>query len=183
LDVRSLTWNVTSATSDPKVAESYSAQRQSDGREFRNATIADAVTIPCRLVIPHNGEPLEGIVFKSRSMEVKWDIYIYDFEFLFVRSWTGELQYRAAAQVGPDQITIHSIETSVSNQEFARQAVYFLLATHPLGRVLPHTIDSCVPPDPQTIALLSFSMYGNIGCYATYEDITTIPISMPGGDE
>ena len=183
LDVRSLTWDVTAFTSDSKVAESYNAQRQSNGREFRDATIPNAVSIPCHLVMPHNGDPLEGIVFKSSVMEVKWDIYIYDSQFLFVRSWTGELRYRATAEVGSDQITVHSIETSDGNQKTARQVVYFLLATHPLDRVLPHTIDSFIPPDPQAIALWSFNMYGNLGCYATYEDITTIPISMPDGDK
>jgi len=179
LDVRSFTWNVLATTSDQRIAGSFNAQRHSDGREFIDTAIENASTVACHLVFPHNGDPLEGIVFKADSMDVKWDIYIYDSVFLFVRSWTGQLQYRAFANVGPDKIIIHTIESSASNVETARQAVYFLLATHAMGRVLPHTIPSDTPQNAQQIALLSFSMYGNRGCYATFEDITAIPIPVP----
>lgn len=179
LDVRSLTWNVVATTKDVKIAESFSAQRHFDGRDFIDAAIENASKIVCHLVFPHNGDPLDGIVFKADSMDVKWDIYIYDSVFLFVRSWTGQLQYRAVADVGPDKIIIHTIETSASNVETASQAVYFLLATHAMGLVLPHTIPRNTPDNSQQIALLSFSMFGNRGCYATFEDITTIPLLVP----
>ena len=43
-------------------------------------------------------------------MEAKWEIYIYNSVFLFARSWTGELRYRAAATVGPTEIHITAIE-------------------------------------------------------------------------
>jgi len=181
LDVRSLTWNVVATTGDVKIAESFNAQRHSDGRDLCETVIDNATTIECHLVFPHNGDSLEGIVFKADSMDVKWDIYIYDSVFLFVRSWKGQLQYRAFANVGSDKIIIHKIETSVGNVETAAQAVYFLVATHAMGRVLPHTIPRDTPNDAQQIALLSFSMYGNRGCYATYEDITAIPLPKPTG--
>ena len=51
--------------------------------------------VPTALEFPHSGAALEGIIFKADSMEVKWDIYIYDWLFLFARSWTGDLYYRA----------------------------------------------------------------------------------------
>jgi hypothetical protein len=179
LDVRSFTWNVVAMTSDAKIAATFSIQRNSDGREFIEKTIENARTIESHLVLPHNGDPLEGIVFKADSMDVKWDIYIYDSVFLFVRSWTGQLEYRALANVGPDKIMIHRIETSAEKIETAPQAVYFLLATHAMRYVLPHTIPRDTPQDAQQIALCSFAMYGNRGCYATFEDITTIPLNGP----
>ena len=183
LDVRSLTWNIIATTSDINIAKSFNAQRQSDGREFIGAEIENAASVECDLVFPHNGAKLEGIVYKSDSMEVKWDIYIYDSAFLFVRSWTGQLQYRAFAEITDTEIRIHKIETSSDHIQTAPQAVYFLIGTHAMGRVLPHTIPRDMSDDPQQIALLSFNMYGNLGCYATYEDITQIEIPRPKAEQ
>lgn len=182
LDVRRLTWNVVATTNDAEVAESFNAQRQSDGREYIDAEIENATTVECNLAFPHNGDPLEGVIYKADSMDVKWDIYIYDSAFLFVRSWTGQLQYRALADITDTEILITEIETSADHVETAPQAVYFLLATHAMGRVLPHTIPRDVPDDPQHIGLWSFSMYGKLGCYATYEDVTHIEIPRPQGE-
>lgn len=179
LDVRSLTWNVVATTSDAKIAVSFNAQRQSDGREYIGAEIENATTLACNLAFPHNGAQVEGIVYKAASMDVKWDIYIYGSTFLFVRSWTGQLQYRAFAEITDTEIRIHKIETSSDYTKTAPQTVYFLLGTHAMGRVLPHTIPRDMPDDPQQIAMFSFSLYGNLGCYATYEDITQIEIPRP----
>ena len=115
-------------------------------------------------------------------MEVKWDIYAYDSVFLFVRSWTGQLMYRAFATVGDSEIRIRRIETPSDEADTAPQSVYFLLATHAMGRVLPHTIPRNTPDDPEVIGQLSFSLYGRIGCYATYEDITQIQVQAPQHD-
>lgn len=125
---------------------------------------------------------MEGIVFKADSMDVKWDIYIYGSKFLFVRSWTGDLQYRASAEIFNDRISIHEIEASKSAIENAPQTVKFLLATHAMGRVLPHTIPRDTPDDPKMIALLTFSMFGKLGCYATYEDILKVEIPRPNSN-
>ncbi len=179
LDVRGLTWNVVATTSDVKVAESFNIQRQTDGREFIDAELENSITVECNLFFPHNGDRLEGIVYKANSMDVKWDIYVYGSTFLFVRSWTGQLQYRAFAEITDTGILISKIEASADHIETAPQAVYFILGTHAMGRVLPHTIPREMPDDPQQIGLLSFSMYGNLGCYATYEDVTQIEITRP----
>jgi len=182
LDVRNLTWNVVATTSDKSIAESFLAQRETDGREFLEAEIENSRTIECDLVFPHNGAKLEGIVYKSESMDVKWDIYVYNSVFLFVRSWTGQIQYRAFADITDTNIRIHKIETQTDHIETAPQAVYFIFATHAMGRVLPHTIPRDTPNDPQQIGLLSFNLYGKHGCYATYEDILQITIPRPETD-
>lgn len=179
LDVRSLTWHAVATTSDQRIAESFNMQRQSDGLEFVDVAIHDVQTVTCNLTFPHNGERLEGIVYKADSMDVKWDIYIYDSVFLFVRSWTGQLQYRATACVGENSITINKIEAPADHIETAAQAVHFLIGTHAMGRVLPHTIPPGTPNDEQQIALLSFSMYGTLGIYATFDDVTKVPIPQP----
>ena len=182
LNVRGLTRCVTSTTGDQHIAETFLAQRDSDGREFMGANIETPETLACELTFPHNGDTLEGIVFKAESMDVKWDIYVYDSVFLFVRSWTGKLQYRAFAEIGDSYIRIDKIETSSDHIKTAPQAVYFILGTHAMQRVLPHTIPRETPHDPQKIALWSFSMYGNLAYYATYEDVTQIEIPVGYGE-
>lgn len=179
LDVRDFTWNVAATTDDRQIAETFNAQRKSDGQDLITANIEEAQSVECSMMFPHNGDVLEGIVYKADSMDVKWDIYIYDSVFLFARSWTGQLQYRAFAEIGDIYIRINKIETSHDHIETAPQAIYFILTTHAMQRVLPHTIPRSTPNDAQQIALLSFNMYGKIACYATYEDIIQIAIEWP----
>ena len=109
-------------------------------------------------------------------MDVKWDIYIYDSIFLFARSWTGQLCYRAFATVGLSAIHVTEIECSRADAEIAASHVYFLTGTHAMGRVLPHRLPAGTSEDPMTMATLSFSLFGRLGCYATFDDITSIPI-------
>ncbi len=179
LDCRPLTHSVVATTSDRSVAERYNLLRASDGRDLITAPIIDSVRCPASLRFPHNGAVLDGIVFKAPSMDVKWDIYIYDSVFLFARSWTGELRYRAFATVGPSEIHVTEIECPNFEAKIAASHVYFLIGTHAMGRVLPHRLPEGTSEDPMTMATLSFSLFGNLGCYATLEDITAIPITRP----
>jgi hypothetical protein len=176
LDCRPLTWHVVATTKDKAIAERYNLLRRSDGKDLIDAPINDSIRCPVSLKFPHNGAALEGIVYKADSMDVKWDIYIYRSIFLFARSWTGELCYRAAAAVGPSEIHITEIECPRADAKIAASHVYFLIGTHAMRRVLPHRLPEGTPEDPMTMATLSFSLFGKFGCYATFEDITGIPI-------
>lgn len=175
LDVRPLTQTVVAA-SNMEIAEKYLARRQSDGRDVIDAQIKDSCRIPAALRLPHDGAALEGVVFKSDSFDVKWDIYVYDSVFLFARSWSGDLVYRAFATVAPDHIAIHEIECPRDETEIAPSHVYFLLGAHAMRRVLPHRLPADTPKDPETMAVTSFSLFGNLACYATFEDITGIAL-------
>lgn len=179
LDCRPLTWHVVATTKDKAIAERYNFLRRSDGKDLISASINDSVRCPVSLKFPHNGAALEGIVFKADSMDVKWDIYIYNSTFLFARSWTGELCYRATASVGASEIHITEVECPRSDADIAPCHIYFLVGTHAMRRVLPHRLPDSTPEDPMTMATLSFSLFGKLGCYATFEDITRIPISGP----
>jgi len=179
LDCRDVTWSMVAATADPKVAERFVLLRGSDGKELIGAPIPDPVRLPTSLRFPHNGASLEGVVFKADAMEIKWDIFIYDSVFLFARSWTGELCYRAVAKVGPTEIHITEIECPAKDAEVAASHVYFLIGTHAMGRVLPHRLPATTPHDPVTMATVSFALFGRLGCYATFENVTGIPIIWP----
>jgi hypothetical protein len=169
------------STSDRRIAEQYARLRGSDGRDLISASIPDATRVATSLRFPHNGASLHGIVFKASEMEVKWDIYCYDSTFLFARSWTGDLCFRAAAVVGHEDIHITDIECRRSEAKVAASHVYFLVATHAMGLVMPHQVPGDTPNDPMVIATVSFSLFGNRGWYATFEDVTRLPIPRPGG--
>ncbi len=141
--------------------------------------IPDATHVATSLRFPHNGASLDGVVFKAPEMEVKWDIYCYDSTFLFARSSTGDLRV-AAAVVGHEDIHITDIECRRSDAEVAASHVYYLVATHAMGLVFPHRVPSDTPNDPMVIATASFSLFGNRGWYATFEDVTRIPIPRLG---
>jgi len=180
LDCRPVTWELVSSTADPAIAGRYSALRESDGRDLVGAPIQGAVRVTTSLTFPHDGSALEGIVSKSDVMEVKWDIYIYDSVFLFARSWTGDLIYRARASVGSAEIHISEVECRSEDAGLAASTVYFLIATHAMGRVFPHQVPEELDSDDlMAIAMWSFSQYGSLGCYATPADITSIPIERP----
>ncbi|MBI4503454.1 MAG: hypothetical protein HY700_20130 [Gemmatimonadetes bacterium] len=180
LGCRPLTWNLVSTTGDPAIAASYVRLRKTDGRELIDQAIKDAVRLPVSLEFPHDGARLEGIVCKSDSMEVKWDIYIYDSVFLFARSWTGEPLHRAWATVGSTAIRVTQIECSQGNRDLAAEHVYFLIASHAMKRVLSHCVPCEPSADPTQIATLSFALFGRLGCYAAFEDITRLPIEFDG---
>ena len=178
LDVRSLTWSVIATTTDKNVAESYNYLRNSNGEEYIDKDIENGETIEASLEYPHNGNALEGIVFKSDSMECKWDIYIYNNIFYFTRSWLGELVYKAHAEILADRITIHKIEfPQETGLELAKSDIHFLLKTHAMGQVLPHQIPHYLDSDIN-IALYSFRQFGNKGCYACFEDITDTVVTL-----
>jgi hypothetical protein len=179
LDVRSLTGTVVATTRDRNIAEKYLAMRQSDGRDLIPISIPDSIWIPASLKFQHNGAPLEGLVFKADSMDVKWDIYIYDGCLLFARSWTGELKYRAKIRIEPDAVVITEIQCPQSDARIAPAHIFFLIGTHVMRRVLPHQLPADSSRDPHDMATLSFSLFGNRACYATFEDITEISIPPP----
>src|SRR4051812_38631971 len=70
LDCRPLTQTVVATTSERAIAERYNLLRGNDGRDLVGASITDGVHCATSLKFPHNGAPLEGIVFKANSMDV-----------------------------------------------------------------------------------------------------------------
>lgn len=172
LDIKPFTQTVIAATSDQWIAASFSANRNSDGREFRGREIIGGTEIETNLVYPHNGERLEGIIFQAPEMEVKWDIYIYDDCFFFVRSWTGELTYKARAEITNDKIIINRVEYSINSADdvYAVNSVHFLLKSHAFGQIYPHYVTD-LAVDEKTIAHFSFNQFGNKACYACFEEI------------
>jgi len=172
LDIRSLTHTTLSGSKDKEIVELYSKLRQSIGDEYKDYDVTDFIPTETNLVYPHNGDELCGIAFKSDCMECKWDVYIYDNYFYFTKSWTGELIFKVKAQILSDKIILDEIlHSSCEEKKDVESEVHFLMKSHLFGQPFPHNIPNELTSEKE-IAIWSFSRYGNLACYATYEMIT-----------
>ncbi|GHM99164.1 hypothetical protein WSM22_06540 [Cytophagales bacterium WSM2-2] len=171
LDVREYTLNHTFTTRSKAVAEKYNASRQSDGKEYVGHVFKNATFIETALKYPPIDRTLTDMIFRSQSFDEKWDIYIYDNCFYFVRSWTGDLIYKAYATSDANNVTIHKIEMEGEDKDaVAVSTVHFLVTTQILKGIIPHQVPSYLKTEIE-IAEYSGSAFGNKCWYATYEEI------------
>lgn len=177
MDIRDFTLSMISTTSDQSIAENYSRSRQSNGEEFVGTEPEHSVRIPCDIKYAHNGEKLDGIVFKSPEMEVKWDIYAYGEWFYFVRSWTSDLIYKVRYQNANGALSLKDIYTTKELASEAEQVVHSLMLTHALGRVWPfHAPKHIDPAEGKSIAMYMFSNFGSKATLVTSGDTTKIQL-------
>ena len=165
MDIRDFALSMTSTTSDQAVAENYSKSRGSNGEEFIGTEPDHSIGIQCDIKYPHNGEKLEGVVFKSPQMEVKWDIYAYDEWFYFVRSWTSDLIYKVRYQNSDGALKLNKIFTPKELAPEAEQVVHSIMLTHALGRVWPFHVPAHI--DPREGKKIAMDMFSNFGSKAT----------------
>lgn len=178
LDIRSFTLSMIATTSKKEVAEKFTSLRTSVGNEHIGTNVSNSKSTSTNLTYPHNGASLQGVVFKADSMDCKWDIYIYDGTFYFSRSWTGDLVYKATANVGADLIQLLNIEyPSDMDELLAINNVHFLIMSHAFGKVFPHMIPKGLESE-NDIAAYSFSAFGNKACYASHEQITDTVVNI-----
>ena len=181
LDIRSVTLYIISTTRDKSVAENYTKSRADNGQAYIDYDIPNSSTYQSNLKYPHNGAELEGIVFKSDSMDVKWDIYVYGEWFYFVRSWTSELIYKVHYQNKDTELVLDAIETSLDVQNtpnLHEQNINSIMLTHVLGQVWPYVIPKSMHSSSEKeIALYMFSQFGNKATIATKADTLDLKLN------
>jgi len=173
LDCRSYTQNMISTTKNRMIIETFTNLRSSSGKEYVSKTIENCKVIDTNLIYAHNGTHLEGSCFKAKSMEEKWDIYVYDNYFYFVKSWTGELIFKAFAKICESQILINQIEFNEYKSKdisLIDNNVHFLMMTHAIKKIFPHKVPHNLKTDLE-IATYSFAEFGNKCWYATFDNI------------
>ena len=177
MDIRSITLTMVSTTKDPAVAENYTQSRQSIGKEFINQSPASPKSYKTEFSYPHNGTELEGVVFKSPTMEIKWDIYAYEEWFYFVRSWTSDLIFKAKYENTGDALIFREIVASDSAIEEDAQTVHSIMLTHALGRVWPFHVPIHMREMPaKNLALAMFSQYGSKATVITHANVFDIKL-------
>lgn len=178
LDCRPLTLTSTSTTGDPRIAESFSRLRASDGSQHKGLSPANASRVGCDLRFPFNGETYDGPLFLADVMEDKWDIYLYDGHLYFARSWTGELWLRARIDFSALDARIPWVEAKLDGDYadpiFVISVVDFLVKSHLYRRELPHPVPEEYSDNPEAIANFSMNAFGRWASFARLGDTTGV---------
>jgi hypothetical protein len=163
--------NSLSTTKSPEIAMRYAELRHFRGEGLAANVKQALATIPCSLTYKIDGQPSNGPVFKSQAMEEKWDIYLDAQTLFFCRSWGGELIYRAAVRFAPASLDISCVELCYPADEKAAVGnVDFLIKTHCLSAIALHPLPADAGRNAEKLALFSFSAYGRMGLYGTFEE-------------
>lgn len=169
----------TSTTKDPSIATSFVELRNADGRAHLESQPLP-IEVSGELSLPVPKLPPEGCFSSARQMEEKWDLFHFDHHLFVSRSWTGLLGYTARLQCNGVNLQVSEIRSSQpnDNQHLLRE-LHFILRSHGNRVIMPHPLPSNLPHDDsvaskEQIALHTFSSYGSMGWFGTFED--TIPL-------
>jgi hypothetical protein len=175
-DCSSFVSSMISVTADQQIAETFAALRNSMGAENAGKLPKAPHEVAASLEYPYDGPVADGPLFKAAQMEHKWDIYLYGDRLYFCRSWTGMLTYVAEFSLGDSNLKIVRVWMSgddAHTTEFAIRDIDYLIKSHLYGRRVPHPLPNEIAHDPENVALYSFSQYGNMCSFGTFED--TLP--------
>lgn len=173
LDCRPVTTTSVSWT-DLQTAKTYGELCRSNGEEYAETSPQNATRSEAVLRYPYLGpEPADGPLFTSESMEEKWHVYIYAKTLYFVRSWTGQLVYKAPINFENSAVTVGPVTFDrklAANATDATRDVDFLVCSH-LFKILALAPFSAAPgQQAQDIATHLFEWFGDFAQYASMED-------------
>jgi len=176
------------AMQEPAAAARFAELRQLEPVSLREQHPEDAALIACALQLPFPRPAGEGVVFRAEVMEDRWDLFLVEGWLYFVRSWSGQLVYRASVRFEPGRAFVRAIEApgeaAREDAAFCMREVDYLIKSHALDAMVPHPLPAGLPSDPKQIALFSFSRHGRRGCLATYEDATAFdPVRWAAGQD
>lgn len=176
LDCTQFADGMTSFTSDPGIAEKFNRLRAESGRGLPGANFTPSQSFRCNLEYTITKEPPDGSVFKSRVMEQKWDIYLYESYLFFCRSWTGELTHRALLETAVPRLRVVSVESAHTLPDrLAVRQVDFLIKSHLLLAAALHPLLPELGQDAEKQAQYTFNCYGSKGRYGTLEETLGTP--------
>lgn len=188
-DCRGYTRAAAASPSDPQAVTIFNELRLSDGRETIGTLPEDARPMPCRLHYPRPAWS-EGPLFKARSMEEKWDIYFWEGQLYFARSWSGLLIFRARVEQTETETVITQVDASLlpgnGDPDLAISAVDFLVKSHLYNLDVPvhlpeikfdNPVEAARFKDNEAveIARMVFREYGRKAGFATYGDTLSLP--------
>ncbi len=172
-DCRVFTQSMLSTTSDPRIAESFLAERKRLVIDDPAALPEGATEAACGLSYVYRGEVEDGALCKAATMEEKWDIYLRGDRLHFCRSWTGQPVFAAAFAHGDDTISIDRIWTSGA-PDFSIRQIDYLIRSHLFRTPAAHPLPDDLPREPQAIAAYSFSQYGKRCGFGVYDDTVRV---------
>lgn len=185
LNIRRFALNGNHFAHNRSVEKKFTELRASYGYYLQDIILNEKNTIKCNLSYKHTIPMQDGIVFKADSMQIKWDIYLFNKTLYFSRSLSGELLLKANIGNSDNEIRIKEIKFAQSDlfydePNLAIGYVHFLIYSHLLNHSLPHPIPRMLADnDPMNIALFSYNQFGKKGWYATKDSILDVCSTRP----
>ncbi|MCK5916875.1 MAG: hypothetical protein KAG34_00525 [Cocleimonas sp.] len=184
LDISDFTQNAVATKYNESVVESFNESRADDGKKYEAAAMVHGQAYQANIVYPLNELSMEGVIFKAESMEVKWDIYAYNSWLFFVKSWTGELAYKAHFVTNGDTFVIDKVitgavarmsSTDEEKETYAAQNVHSMIQTHIMNTAWPYKIPEMMRGIPEElIASHMFALFGSKATLATHANVLNI---------
>jgi hypothetical protein len=176
LDCRPILKDYTSWTENQVIAERMAKLDFEAPEVYREKSPQGAKEIHCNLRYPRPDKVDEGRIFTASIMEDKWNIYFLEGYLYFVRSWTGDLIYRAKVDFASNEAIVSMVEASSTTAEpdslLVLGQVDFLIKSHLFKAITPVPIPTSVPSNPKEIVAYSTVFCGRWALYASYEDTT-----------
>lgn len=174
-DCREYAIKMITSTKNQELVSSFLASRDEDGKAYIGKFPLNGVKCEVDLKFDTKGKQLpDGILFKAKQMEEKWDIYKHANYIFYVRSWTRELVYFSnyiptntgfrVNLVVLDENRIHK-----DDPFFEFKVVEFLIYSHILNYQIPHPLPKSLEDNPDKILGFSYSMFGNRGYFGSYD--------------
>jgi hypothetical protein len=174
LDCRQFARQLVSSTGEPAVANTFAMLRGSLGEHVRGRLPVNTILIPCSLQYPLLKGAIDGPVYMASEMEEKWDVFLFDGQLYFARSWTGTLIFKASAEFSRRGLRVTSIAADARagghDTHYVSAQVDFLIKSHLYHLEAPHPLPEDFTDDPEQVAMFSFSPYGRMAAYATFEE-------------
>ncbi|MEI8348890.1 MAG: hypothetical protein WCI77_01950 [Candidatus Omnitrophota bacterium] len=180
LDCRSFSRSALCFAPDYDIAKKFLKLRSSTGENYRDQLPKNMLHIRCNFRYRFEERIPDGPVSIAKAMQDRWDVYLYDSFLYFTNSWSGELLIRAKVDFKNNEFFVSAIDicSDLANRDksLAVRQVDYLIKSHLYRYEVPNPLPRDFPNDSKQIALYSFSFYGRMSSYATYEDTTLIKI-------
>jgi hypothetical protein len=174
VDCREFARQLVSSTGEPSVANTFAMLRTSQGDHVRGRLPRNTLLVSCSLAYPPLKGAVDGPVYLASEMEEKWDVYLFEGQLYFARSWTGALIFRANAEFSRRGLTITSIsadgQAAGKDPHYVTAQVDFLVKSHLYHSEVPHPLPEGLSDEPEQVAMFSFGQYGRMAAYATFEE-------------
>ncbi len=170
----------------PEQAERFALLREDDGRLLARARPEDALSLPASLQLPvPSAETRDGTLFAAKSLEDKWDVFLFEGWLYFRRSWSGQLIYRASLRTDGTRAFVETVqapgEAASSDAAFCVREVDYLVKSHLYGLEVPHPLPAELQGSDRELAEFSVQRHGRRACWASYGDTTAHdPWASPG---
>jgi Ankyrin repeats (3 copies) len=171
LDVRPVTLNTVSMSSDPQCAANAVLFAHDDGTSFIGIEPQVTRVIDANLRFPIDGLLADGVLFIPREMEHKWALFYHRGEIICVRSWLRQVRAVACAEERGDHIVITAVRGTLvaedEDPELTTRVLDYLLRSHALDVVYPAPLPAGLEKEPGEAAMWCMSMFGDRALFAT----------------